>query len=93
MATTKRKTTKQTSTWSKLRETAFLEHLMLSSNVAASERVALLTPGTAYRRRRSHPDFARKHGVARQRGTATGVDFATDDEKHQTLGFAPAGRP
>lgn len=54
--------------WSKERERAFLEHLALSSNVAASERVALLTPGAAYRRRRADRDFALAWEVALREG-------------------------
>jgi hypothetical protein len=52
------KSRKLTARWSNEREIAFLEHLALSSNVAASERVARLSPGAAYRRRRAYPDFA-----------------------------------
>jgi hypothetical protein len=52
------KSRKLSARWSREREVAFLEHLALSSNVAASERVARLTPGTAYRQRRSNPAFA-----------------------------------
>lgn len=45
--------------WTKTRETMFLEHLALSSNVAASERVAGVAVGSAYRQRRGNDDFAR----------------------------------
>lgn len=63
-----RKSRRLSARWSKVREQAFLEHLALSSNVAASERVAKLTPGTAYRQRRASPDFARAWDVALREG-------------------------
>jgi hypothetical protein len=62
------KSRKLSARWSKPREIAFLEHLALSSNVAASERVARLTPGTAYRRRRANADFAGAWDVALREG-------------------------
>jgi hypothetical protein len=67
MATT-RKSRRLSSRWSQERELAFLEHLALSSNVAASERVAKLTPGTAYRQRRKEPAFARAWDAALREG-------------------------
>lgn len=62
------KSRKLSARWSKEREIAFLEHLAISSNVAASERVARLTPGTAYRQRRSNADFALAWDVALREG-------------------------
>lgn len=62
------KSRKLFSRWSKEREAAFLEHLAISSNVAASERVARLSPGTAYRQRRKEPAFARAWDVALREG-------------------------
>lgn len=59
---------KLSSRWSVVRQTAFLEHLALSSNVAASERVARLTPGTAYRQRRRDAEFARAWDQALREG-------------------------
>ncbi|WP_454885149.1 hypothetical protein [Sphingomonas oryzagri] len=59
---------KLTSRWSRERAIAFLEHLALSSNVAASERVARMTRGTAYRQRRKDSDFARAWDEALREG-------------------------
>ncbi len=64
----KPKSRRLSSRWSKVRELAFLEHLAFSSNVAASERVAKLTPGTAYRQRRKVTTFARAWDVALREG-------------------------
>ncbi|USI71463.1 hypothetical protein [Sphingomonas morindae] len=44
--------------WTRARERAFLDHLALSSNIAASERVARMPVGSAYRHRRQAPGFA-----------------------------------
>lgn len=44
-------------TWTKARTAAFLEHLAISSNVAASERVAMMSPGSARRRARKDGEF------------------------------------
>ncbi|MDH7639591.1 hypothetical protein [Sphingomonas oryzagri] len=54
--------------WSRERGIAFLEHLALSSNVAASERVARLPRGAAYRQRRKDADFARAWDEALREG-------------------------
>lgn len=54
--------------WTKLKETAFLEHLSLSSNVAASERVADVPVGAAYRRRNASPVFRRNWELALKDG-------------------------
>lgn len=56
--------------WTKARENAFLEHLALSSNVAASERVARMTPGSAYRRRRRDAAFEEAWLAALRQGYA-----------------------
>ena len=45
--------------WTRTKEILFLEHLAISSNVAASERVAAMPAGSAYRHRRAEPDFRR----------------------------------
>ena len=66
--TPKAKAVAPSSRWSNEREIAFLDHLSLSSNVAASERAALLTPGTAYRQRRKSPEFARAWDRALREG-------------------------
>jgi hypothetical protein len=54
--------------WTKTRERTFLEHLALSSNVAASERVALVPPGAAYRQRIKSADFRRNWETALKEG-------------------------
>lgn len=54
--------------WTKTRERAFLEHLALSSNVAASERVALVPAGAAYRHRIRSADFRRNWESALKEG-------------------------
>jgi len=54
--------------WTKTRERTFLEHLALSSNVAASERVALVPPGAAYRHRIKSADFRRNWETALKEG-------------------------
>ncbi|MBA2932973.1 hypothetical protein HZF05_02575 [Sphingomonas sp. CGMCC 1.13654] len=56
--------------WTKTRERTFLEHLALSSNVAASERVALVPPGAAYKHRIRSADFRRNWEVALTEGYA-----------------------
>ena len=55
-------------TWTKARETKFLEHLALSSNVRASERVALVPLGAAYRHRKQSDDFRRNWDQALKDG-------------------------
>jgi hypothetical protein len=45
--------------WTPSKEILFLEHLAISSNVRASERVAKMPLGSAYRHRRASPDFLR----------------------------------
>jgi len=54
--------------WTKTRERTFLEHLALSSNVAASERVALVPPGAAYHHRIRSADFRRNWQTALKQG-------------------------
>ena len=46
-------------TWNKARMTAFIDHLSMSSNVAESERVAKMMPGSSYRQRRKDAEFDR----------------------------------
>ena len=54
--------------WTKTRERIFLEQLALCSNVAASERVALVPPGAAYRHRIRSADFRRNWETALKEG-------------------------
>jgi hypothetical protein len=54
--------------WTKTRENTFLEQLALCSNVAASERVALVPPGAAYRHRIRSADFRRNWETALKEG-------------------------
>jgi len=58
------------SRWSRDREIKFLEHLALSANVAASERVAKVTPGSAYRQRNRSVAFRRSWDLALRDGYA-----------------------
>jgi hypothetical protein len=44
--------------WTNAMRTAFLEHLAISANVAACERLVNVSPGSAYRERRRTPQFA-----------------------------------
>jgi hypothetical protein len=57
-------------TWTKGREIAFLEHLAISSNVAAAERVAKMSPGSAYRRRQKDGEFEQAWATALRQGYA-----------------------
>jgi phage portal protein BeeE len=101
MATT-RKSRRLSSRWSQERELAFLEHLALSSNVAASERVAKLTPGTAYRQRRKVPEFSRAWDAALREGygrleeamlTREQFDRVKAEMEASFAGSGNAGRP
>jgi hypothetical protein len=54
--------------WTKTRETMFLDHLALTANVAAAERVAMMPPGSAYRWRRRSAEFRRAWEQALREG-------------------------
>ncbi|WP_419826085.1 hypothetical protein [Sphingomonas sp.] len=57
-----------TGRWSTARERRFLDHLAASSNVAASERVAMVPAGSAYRRRTQSAEFRVAWEVALREG-------------------------
>ncbi len=57
-----------TNNWPRHKQIAFLEHLAISSNVAASERVADVPAGAAYRFRNRSEAFRRAWEVALKTG-------------------------
>lgn len=61
--------------WSKARERRFLEHLASSSNIAAAERVAIVPPGSAYRRRQQSAAFRAAFDAALAEGYSR-LEFA-----------------
>lgn len=57
-----------TNNWPKHKQIAFLEHLAISSNVAASERVADVPAGAAYRFRNRNDAFRQAWEIALKTG-------------------------
>jgi hypothetical protein len=66
--TTTKGTLKKPARWSQTRQQIFLDHLAASSNVAASERRAGMSAGSAYRLRVQSPEFREAWQAALQEG-------------------------